>query len=158
VTLGNEFLLAVLPGSFRARSWPITPLQDGPSRGGQLHKLGDDYSSGLGNFLLKAIKALAGDDSIVARAVQTKSDRLKGHPDQTSRPPIPLIFAPPHRDGSLLIKQARELGITAKIWRRYWENVPSSRIPARTPRHHLNQTSSTRPTSTRADFETGFKG
>jgi branched-chain amino acid transport system substrate-binding protein len=97
--------------------------QEGAKKAAVITQLGDDYSSGLGNFFLRAFKELGG--SIVSeQQFQTNTTDFKSILTNIKAANPDVIFAPSSiATAPLIIKQARELGITAKIMAGdTWEN------------------------------------
>jgi len=127
VTLGNDFYFRVcFLDPFQGTVMANYAFQEGAKTAAVITQLGDDYSSGLGNFFLKAFKALAGDAAIVAdEQFQTNQTDFKAILTNVKAANPDVIFAPSSiATAPLLIKQARELGITAKIMAGdTWENV-----------------------------------
>lgn len=97
--------------------------QDGMTKAAVITQLGDDYSSGLGNFFLKAFKELGGE-IVSEQQFQTNETDFKAILANVKNANPDVIFAPSSiATAPLLIKQARELGITAKIMAGdTWEN------------------------------------
>ncbi len=127
VTLSNDYYFRVcFLDPFQGTVMANYAFQDGAKTAAVITQLGDDYSSGLGNFFLKAFKALAGDAAIVAdEQFQTNQTDFKAILTNVKAANPDVIFAPSSiATAPLLIKQARELGITAKIMAGdTWENV-----------------------------------
>jgi len=126
VTLGNDFYFRVcFLDPFQGTVMANYAFQEGATKAAVITQLGDDYSSGLGNFFLKAFKALAGDDAIVAEEqFQTNQTDFKAILTNIKAADPDVIFAPSSiATAPLIIKQARELGITAAIMAGdTWEN------------------------------------
>lgn len=127
VTLGNDYYFRVcFLDPFQGTVMANYAFQDGAKTAAVITQLGDDYSSGLGNFFLKAFKGLAGDASVVSNEqFQTNQTDFKAILTNVKAANPDVIFAPSSiATAPLLIKQARELGITAKIMAGdTWENV-----------------------------------
>ena len=88
-------------------------------------ELGDDYSAGLGNFFKKAFVELVGADAIVAEEqFQTGQSDFGAILNNIQAANPDAIFAPSSiATAPLIIKQAREKGITAPIMAGdTWEN------------------------------------
>lgn len=126
VTLGNDYYFRVcFLDPFQGTVMANYAFQSGAKTAAVITQLGDDYSSGLGNFFLKAFKALAGDASIVSEEqFQTNQTDFKAILTNIKAANPDVIFAPSSiATAPLLIKQARELGITAPIMAGdTWEN------------------------------------
>jgi branched-chain amino acid transport system substrate-binding protein len=97
--------------------------QEGAKRAAIITQLGDDYSSGLGNFFSKAYTALGGQ-VVSEQRFQTNTTDFKSILTNIKAANPEVIFAPSSiATAPLIIKQARELGITAKIMAGdTWEN------------------------------------
>jgi len=135
-------------------------FQDGAKTAAVITQLGDDYSSGLGNFFLKAFKELAGEDSIVANEqFQTSQTDFKAILTNIKAANPDVIFAPSSiATAPLLIKQARELGITAKIMAGdTWENVTIIENAGEAAEGVTLSTFFDEADPTAADFVNGFK-
>lgn len=126
VTLGNDYYFRVcFLDPFQGTVMANYAFQSGAKTAAVITQLGDDYSSGLGNFFLKAFKALAGDAAIVSEEqFQTNQTDFKAILTNIKAANPGVIFAPSSiATAPLLIKQARELGITAPIMAGdTWEN------------------------------------
>ncbi|NLV57250.1 MAG: ABC transporter substrate-binding protein [Clostridiales bacterium] len=126
VTLGNDYYFRVcFLDPFQGTVMANYAFQSGATTAAVITQLGDDYSSGLGNFFLKAFKALAGDAAIVSEEqFQTNQTDFKAILTNIKAANPGVIFAPSSiATAPLLIKQARELGITAPIMAGdTWEN------------------------------------
>ena len=111
--------------SFQGTVMANYAAQDGAKTAAVITQLGDDYSSGLGNFFKNAFVKLVGEDSIVAEEqFQTNQTDFKAILTNIKAANPDVIFAPSSiATAPLIIKQARELGITAKIMAGdTWEN------------------------------------
>ena len=124
VTLGNDYYYRVcFLDPFQGTVMANFAWQEGAKKAAVITQLGDDYSSGLGNFFLRAFKELGG--SIVSeQQFQTNTTDFKSILTNIKAANPDVIFAPSSiATAPLIIKQARELGITAKIMAGdTWEN------------------------------------
>lgn len=124
VTLGNDYYYRVcFLDPFQGTVMANFAWQDGAKKAAVITQLGDDYSSGLGNFFLRAFKELGG--SVVSeQQFQTNTTDFKSILTNIKAANPDVIFAPSSiATAPLIIKQARELGITAKIMAGdTWEN------------------------------------
>ncbi len=125
VTLGNDYYFRVcFLDPFQGTVMAAYALETGAKTAAVITQLGDDYSSGLGNFFLKAFKEKGG--TIVAEEqYQTNQTDFKAILTNIKAAKPDMIFAPSSiATAPLLIKQARELGITAPISAGdTWENT-----------------------------------
>lgn len=124
VTLGNDYYFRVcFLDPFQGEVMANYAYQDGLTKAAVITQLGDDYSSGLGNFFLKAFKELGGE-IVSEQQFQTNETDFKAILANIKNSNPDVIFAPSSiATAPLLIKQARELGITAKIMAGdTWEN------------------------------------
>lgn len=126
VTLGNDYYFRVcFLDPFQGTVMANYAFQEGAKTAAVITQLGDDYSSGLGSFFVTAFKGLAGDASIVSEEqFQTNQTDFKAILTNIKAANPDVIFAPSSiATAPLIIKQARELGITAKIMAGdTWEN------------------------------------
>lgn len=125
VTLGNDFYFRVcFLDPFQGTVMANYASQEGATKAAVITQLGDDYSSGLGNFFLKAFKELGGE-IVAEEQFQTNQTDFKAILTNIKAAEPDVIFAPSSiATAPLLIKQARELGITAKIMAGdTWENA-----------------------------------
>ena len=116
VTLGNDYYFRVcFLDPFQGTVMASYALESGAKTAAVITQLGDDYSSGLGNFFLKAFEEKGG--TIVAEEqFQTNQTDFKAILTNVKAANPDFIFAPSSiATAPLLIKQARELGITAPI-------------------------------------------
>lgn len=124
VTLGNDYYYRVcFLDPFQGTVMANFAWQEGAKKAAVITQLGDDYSSGLGNFFLRAFKELGG--SVVSeQQFQTNTTDFKSILTNIKAANPDVIFAPSSiATAPLIIKQARELGITAKIMAGdTWEN------------------------------------
>ena len=97
--------------------------QEGAKKAAVITQLGDDYSSGLGNFFKRAFLELGGN-VVSEQQFQTNTTDFKSILTNIKAAAPDVIFAPSSiATAPLIIKQARELGITAKIMAGdTWEN------------------------------------
>ncbi len=161
VTLGNDYYFRVcFLDPFQGTVMANYAFQDGAKTAAVITQLGDDYSSGLGNFFLKAFKALAGDAAVVAdEQFQTNQTDFKAILTNIKAANPDVIFAPSSiATAPLLIKQARELGITAKIMAGdTWENVTIIENAGEAAEGVTLSTFFDEADPTAADFVKGFK-
>lgn len=126
VTLGNDFYFRVcFLDPFQGTVMANYASQSGAKTAAVITQLGDDYSSGLGSFFVTAFKKLAGDSAIVSEEqFQTNQTDFKAILTNVKAANPDVIFAPSSiATAPLIIKQARELGITAQIMAGdTWEN------------------------------------
>lgn len=126
VTMGNDYYFRVcFLDPFQGTVMANYAAQDGAKTAAVITQLGDDYSSGLGNFFKNAFIKLAGEGSVVAEEqFQTNQTDFKAILTNIKAKNPDVIFAPSSiATAPLVIKQARELGITAKIMAGdTWEN------------------------------------
>ena len=125
VTLGNDFYFRVcFLDPFQGTVMASYALETGAKTAAVITQLGDDYSSGLGNFFVKAFQEKGG--TIVSQEqFQTNQTDFKAILTNIKAKNPAIIFAPSSiATAPLLIKQARELGITAPISAGdTWENT-----------------------------------
>lgn len=126
VTLGNDYYFRVcFLDPFQGTVMANYAAQDGAKTAAVITQLGDDYSSGLGNFFKNAFVKLVGEGSVVSEEqFQTNQTDFKAILTNIKAKNPDVIFAPSSiATAPLIIKQARELGITAKIMAGdTWEN------------------------------------
>ena len=125
VTLGNDFYFRVcFLDPFQGAVMANYAFQEGARKAAVITELGDDYSSGLGNFFKNAFLGLNGE-VVSEEQFQTGQTDFKAILTNIKAAEPDAIFAPSSiATAPLLIKQARELGITAKIMAGdTWENV-----------------------------------
>jgi branched-chain amino acid transport system substrate-binding protein len=124
VTLGNDYYYRVcFLDPFQGTVMANYAWQEGAKKAAVITQLGDDYSSGLGNFFSRAFQGLGG--SVVSeQRFQTNTTDFKSILTNIKAANPDVIFAPSSiATAPLIIKQARELGITAKIMAGdTWEN------------------------------------
>jgi branched-chain amino acid transport system substrate-binding protein len=126
VTLGNDYYFRVcFLDPFQGTVMANYAFKENYKTAAVITQLGDDYSSGLGSFFVTAFKKLAGDSAIVnEEQFQTNQTDFKAILTNVKAANPDVIFAPSSiATAPLIIKQARELGITAKIMAGdTWEN------------------------------------
>ncbi len=126
VTLGNDYYFRICYlDPFQGTVMANFAWQSGAKTVAVITELGDDYSSGLGNFFLKAYKGLAGDaGTVVEEQFQTNQTDFKAVLTNIKAANPDAIFAPSSiATAPLIIKQARELGLTCPIMAGdTWEN------------------------------------
>jgi branched-chain amino acid transport system substrate-binding protein len=102
-------------------------VQNGAKTAAVITQLGDDYSTGLGNFFMDSFKKLtSNEDSIVASQTFQQNQADFNAILQNVKAANPdVIFAPSSiTTAPLIIKQARALGITCPIMGGdTWENI-----------------------------------
>ena len=127
VTLGNDYYFRVaFLDPFQGTVMANYAVQNGAKTAAVITQLGDDYSSGLGKFFVDAFTKLAGEGSVVSQEqFQTNQTDFKAILGNIKATNPDVIFAPSSiTTAPLIIKQAREMGITAKIMAGdTWENV-----------------------------------
>ena len=116
VTQGNDFCFRVcFLDPFQGTVMANYATDNGAKTAAIITQLGDDYSSGLGSFFKTAFSDLGG--SIVSEEqFQTNQTDFKAILTNIKAQNPDIIFAPSSiTTAPLIIKQARELGITATI-------------------------------------------
>jgi len=102
-------------------------VQGGAKTAAVITQLGDDYSTGLGNFFMDAFKKLTGDENsiVVAQTFQQNQADFNAILQNVKAANPDVIFAPSSiTTAPLIIKQARALGITCPIMGGdTWENI-----------------------------------
>lgn len=102
-------------------------VQDGAKTAAVITQLGDDYSTGLGNFFMASFKELTGDENsvVVNQTFQQNQADFNAILQNIKAANPDVIFAPSSiTTAPLIIKQARALGIEAKIMGGdTWENI-----------------------------------
>lgn len=124
VTFGNDYYFRVcFLDPFQGTVMANFAWQDGAKKAAVITQLGDDYSSGLGNFFKRAFVDLGGN-VVSEQQFQTNTTDFKSILTNIKATNPDVIFAPSSiATAPLIIKQARELGITAKIMAGdTWEN------------------------------------
>ena len=126
VTLGNDYYFRVcFLDPFQGTVMANYAKQEGAKTAAIITQLGDDYSSGLGQFFKDAFVKLIGEGSIVSEEqFQTNQTDFKAILTNIKAANPDVIFAPSSiATAPLIIKQARELGITCPIMAGdTWEN------------------------------------
>ncbi len=127
VTAGNDFYFRVcFLDPFQGTVMANYAVQNGAQTAAVITQLGDDYSSGLGSYFVEAFNNLAGDGAVVSeQQFQTNQSDFKAILTNIKASEPDVIFAPSSiTTAPLIIKQARELGITAPIMGGdTWENA-----------------------------------
>ena len=125
VTKGNDFYFRVcFLDPFQGTVMANYAVQEGAKTAAIITQLGDDYSSGLGSFFKDAFVKLGGTVASEEQ-FQTNQTDFKAILTNIKAANPDVIFAPSSiATAPLIIKQARELGITAKIMAGdTWENA-----------------------------------
>jgi branched-chain amino acid transport system substrate-binding protein len=127
VTEGNDFYFRVcFLDPFQGTVMANYAIQNGAKTAAVITQLGDDYSSGLGSFFVTAFNELGGAGAVIAEEqFQTNQTDFKAILTNIKAKNPDVIFAPSSiTTAPLLIKQARELGITVPIMGGdTWENA-----------------------------------
>lgn len=116
VTAGNDYYFRTCYlDPFQGTVMANYAIQQGMKTAAVITQLGDDYSSGLGSYFATAFKELGG--SIISEEqFQTNQTDFKAILTNIKAANPDIIFAPSSiTTAPLIIKQARELGITAVI-------------------------------------------
>ncbi len=116
VTEGNDFYFRVcFIDPFQGTVMANYAFQNGAKTAAVITQLGDDYSSGLGSFFKEAFAGLGGN-VVSEEQFQTNQTDFKAILTNIKAANPDIIFAPSSiTTAPLIIKQARELGITATI-------------------------------------------
>ncbi len=116
VTQGNDYYFRVcFLDPFQGTVMANYAMQNGYKSAAILTQLGDDYSSGLGSYFKTAFTELGGT-VVDEEQFQTKQTDFKAVLTNIKAANPDVIFAPSSiTTAPLIIKQARELGITALI-------------------------------------------
>ena len=125
VTKGNDYYFRVcFLDPFQGTVMANYAVQEGAKTAAIITQLGDDYSSGLGSFFKDAFVKLGGTVASEEQ-FQTNQTDFKAILTNIKAANPDVIFAPSSiATAPLIIKQARELGITAKIMAGdTWENA-----------------------------------
>jgi branched-chain amino acid transport system substrate-binding protein len=127
VTFGNDWYFRVaFLDPFQGTVMANYANQNGAKTAAVIDQLGDDYSSGLGSFFMTAFTKLVGEGSVVSHEqFQTNQTDFKAILTNIKAKNPDVIFAPSSiATAPLIIKQARELGLTCPIMGGdTWENV-----------------------------------
>lgn len=127
VTAGNDFYFRVcFLDPFQGTVMANYAIQNGAKTAAVITQLGDDYSSGLGSYFVQAFNDLAGAGAVVSeQQFQTNQTDFKAILTNIKAENPDVIFAPSSiTTAPLIIKQARELGITCPIMGGdTWENA-----------------------------------
>jgi branched-chain amino acid transport system substrate-binding protein len=125
VTLGNDFYFRVcFLDPFQGTVMANYAKQNGAQKAAVITQLGDDYSSGLGQFFKDAFLQLGGE-VVSEEQFQTNQTDFKAILTNIKAQDPDIIFAPSSiTTAPNIIKQARELGITCLIAAGdTWENA-----------------------------------
>ncbi|MDD5934159.1 MAG: ABC transporter substrate-binding protein [Clostridiales bacterium] len=126
VTKGNDYYFRVcFLDPFQGTVMANYAFQEGAKTAAVITQLGDDYSSGLGSYFVEAFSKLAGEGAVVSQEqFQTNQTDFKAILTNVKDANPEVIFAPSSiATAPLIIKQARELGITCPIMAGdTWEN------------------------------------
>lgn len=125
VTKGNDFYFrTAYIDPFQGTVMAKFALDNSYKKAAVITQLGDDYSSGLGSFFLKAFKENGGE-IVAEEQFQTNQTDFKAILAKIKDTNPDFIFAPSSiTTAPLIIKQARELGIDAVIGAGdTWENA-----------------------------------
>ena len=116
VTEGNDYYFRVcFIDPFQGTVMANYAFQNGAKSAAVITQLGDDYSSGLGSFFKDAFAKL-GEEIVSEEQFQTNQTDFKAILTNIKAANPDIIFAPSSiTTAPLIIKQARELGITATI-------------------------------------------
>ena len=116
VTEGNDYYFRVcFIDPFQGTVMANYACQNGAKSAAVITQLGDDYSSGLGSFFKDAFTKLGGE-IVSEEQFQTNQTDFKAILTNIKAANPDIIFAPSSiTTAPLIIKQARELGITATI-------------------------------------------
>ena len=116
VTEGNDYYFRVcFIDPFQGTVMANYAFQNGAKSAAVITQLGDDYSSGLGSFFKDAFAKLGGE-IVSEEQFQTNQTDFKAILTNIKAAYPDIIFAPSSiTTAPLIIKQARELGITATI-------------------------------------------
>ena len=125
VTSGNDWYFRVcFIDPFQGTVMANYAIQNGYSTAAVITQLGDDYSSGLGSYFKTAFESLGGTIT-TEQQFQTNQSDFKAILTNIKSTNPDVIFAPSSiTTAPLIIKQAREMGITSVIAAGdTWENA-----------------------------------
>lgn len=127
VTKGNDYYFRVcFLDPFQGTVMANYAIQNGAKTAAVITQLGDDYSTGLGNFFINAFKELTGnpDSIVVNQTFQQNQADFNAILQNVKDAKADVIFAPSSiTTAPLIIKQARALDIKAPIMAGdTWEN------------------------------------
>jgi len=114
VTQGNDYYFRVcFLDPFQGTVMANYAWQQGYKTAAAISQLGDDYTSGLASYFVKAFEALGGK-VLDNETYQTNQSDFKAILTNIKEQNVDFLFAPSSiATAPLIIKQARELGITA---------------------------------------------
>ena len=124
VTQGNDYYFRVcFIDPFQSVADAQFAKKQGVTKAAVITEAGDDYSAGLGTYFVKAFEALGGE--VVEVNFQTGETDFSGTMASLASQGIEAIFAPTSIETApFIIKQARDMGITARIMAGdTWENA-----------------------------------
>lgn len=124
VTQGNEYYYRTcFIDPFQGEVMAAYALEGGAQKAALITQLGDDYSSGLGNFFKQAFVEKGGE-LVAEEQFQTNQTDFRAILTNIKAANPDVIFAPSSiATAPLLLQQARELGIEAQIMAGdTWEN------------------------------------
>lgn len=125
VTNGNDwYFRTCFIDPFQGTVMANYAMQNGYTKAAVITQLGDDYSSGLGSYFKLAFEELGGE-LVADEQFQTNQSDFKAILTNIKQANPDIIFAPSSiTTAPLIIKQAREMGITAVIAAGdTWENA-----------------------------------
>ncbi len=124
VTLGNDYYFRIcFLDPFQGTVMASFAKSKGASKAFVITQLGDDYSTGLGNYFKSAFEAAGG--TVVTGEFQTGEVDFNAILTNAKNENVDVIFAPSSiATAPLIIQQARQLGITCPIMAGdTWENT-----------------------------------
>lgn len=124
VTQGNEYYFRVcFLDPFQGEVMANYATEGGAKKAAVITQLGDDYSSGLGNFFRNAFADLGGE-IVAEEQFQTNQTDFRAILTNIKAADPDVIFAPSSiATAPLMLQQARELGIEAQVMAGdTWEN------------------------------------
>lgn len=124
VTQGNEYYFRTcFIDPFQGEVMATYAIENGAKNAALITQLGDDYSSGLGNFFKKGFEEKGGT-LVAEEQFQTNQTDFRAILTNIKAANPDIIFAPSSiATAPLLLQQARELGIEAQIMAGdTWEN------------------------------------